>query len=175
MHIIYSHVDIDPIRKGMVMLTLLDSRRNLFVASDEEAMVARAVAAKLESIATSDGGGLGGGVHVRGEDGEIALDARAVGLIDGVLAAVGAGRAVAIVPESDELTVEQAAAFLGVGRAEFAALLADGTIPHYLVGSRCRVLKSDVVAWRRQDSVREAVLADAREVLFPEPRPFGAA
>jgi excisionase family DNA binding protein len=156
------------------MLTLLDSRRNLFVASDEEAMVARAAAAKLESIATSDGSRLEGGVHVRGGDGEIALDARAVGLIDGVLAAVGAGRAVAIVPESDELPVEQAAAFVGISRAEFAALLADDAIPHYLVGTRCRVLKSDLVAWRRRTNAREAILADAREVLFPESRPFGA-
>jgi excisionase family DNA binding protein len=159
----------------MVMLTLLDSRRNLFVASEEEATVARAAAAGLESIGTSDSGALKGGVYVRGGDGEIALDARAIGLIDGVLAAVGAGRALAIVPESDEFTVEQAAAFVGVGRDEFAALLAQDAIPHYLVGTRCRVLKSDLVAWQRQDSVRDAVLADAREVLFPEPRPFGAA
>ncbi|MDQ2080654.1 helix-turn-helix domain-containing protein [Xanthobacteraceae bacterium Astr-EGSB] len=157
------------------MLTLLDSRRNLFVASDEEAMVARAAAARLESIGTADGCIPNGGVYVRGGDGEIALDARAVGLIDGVLAAVGAGRALAIVPESDEFTVEQAAAFLGIGRDEFAALLAQDAIPHYLVGTRCRVLKSDLVAWQRQDSVRDAVLADAREVLFPEPRRFGAA
>jgi len=159
----------------MVMLTLLDSRRNLFVASEEEAMVARAAAARLESIGTSDSGASKGGVYVRDGDGEVALDARAVGLIDGVLAAVGAGRVLAIVPESDELTVERAAAFLGIGRDEFAALLAQDAIPHYLVGTRCRVLKSDLVAWQRQDSVRDAVLADAREVLFPEPRPFGAA
>jgi excisionase family DNA binding protein len=158
----------------MVMLTLLDSRRNLFVASEEEATVARAAAAKLESIGTSHNGARNGGVHVRGGDGEISLDARAVGLIDGVLAAVGAGQALAIVPESDEFTVGQAAAFLGIGRDEFSSLLADDAIPHYLVGTRCCVLKSDLVAWRSRTNAREAILADAREVLFPEARPFGA-
>jgi excisionase family DNA binding protein len=152
------------------MLTLLDSRKNLFVASQDEAMIARSALAKLKPIADA-----GTGVRMRGADGEIALDARAVGLIDDVLSVVADEKSVSIVPEHDEFTVAQAAAYLCAGRDDVAGLLAAGAVPHYLVGGQCRILKSDLVAWRRRDDARmQAVLADAREVLFPEPIPFGA-
>jgi excisionase family DNA binding protein len=152
------------------MLTLLDSRRDLLVASDDEAMIARAAAAKLKPIVDARRG-----ARLRGADGEIALDARAVGLIDDMLTAVAAGRPVSIMPEHDEFTVAQAAVFLGVGRDDVARLLATGAVPNYLVGGQCRVLKADLAVWQRRDDDRmAAVLADAREVLFPQPRPFGA-
>jgi excisionase family DNA binding protein len=152
------------------MLTLLDSRKDLFVTSDDEATIARTVARKLKPIADA-----GRGARLRGADGEVALDARAVGLIDDALSIIATGRPVSIVPEHDEFTVSQAAQFLGIGCDDVARLLADGSLPHYVVAGQCRVPKADLAAWRqRKGDAMAAILADAREVLFPEPRPFGA-
>jgi excisionase family DNA binding protein len=83
-----------------------------------------------------------------------------------VVAALHAGKAVTIAPQSMKLTTQQAADLLGVSRPTVVRLITTGALPAERIGNRHRVLLDDVLAYRKERRTRqyEALAATAIEV-----------
>ena len=97
------------------MLALLDQAREPFVASEEEALIAREATARLRPIAEAKQD-----VRLRvmeqPKDVVVPLPARALQLIVEVLSAMAERKPVSFIPLDAELTTQQAADFLNVSR-----------------------------------------------------------
>jgi excisionase family DNA binding protein len=80
-----------------------------------------------------------------------------------VVAALYAGRAVTIAPQSMTLTTQQAADLLGVSRPTIVRLINDNVLPAERIGNRHRLLLDDVLAYReaRRKRQYEALAASA--------------
>ena len=80
-----------------------------------------------------------------------------------VVAALHAGKAVTIAPQTMKLTTQQAADLLGVSRPTVVRLITDGTLPAERIGNRHRLLLDDVLTYREQRRNRqyEALAATA--------------
>lgn len=77
-----------------------------------------------------------------------------------VLAQIGNGNAVAVIPIQAELTTQQAADLLNVSRPHFIKLLERGDIQHHMAGTHRRIKAQDVLNFKaRIDQKREAALA----------------
>ncbi|MCX2932090.1 helix-turn-helix domain-containing protein [Mycobacterium sp. CVI_P3] len=72
-----------------------------------------------------------------------------------VVAALHAGKAVTIAPQTMTLTTQQAADLLGVSRPTVVRLITDGTLPAERIGNRHRLLLDDVLAYREQRRNRQ--------------------
>ncbi len=72
-----------------------------------------------------------------------------------VVAALHAGKAVTIAPQTMTLTTQQAADLLGVSRPTVVRLITDGTLPAERIGNRHRVLLDDVLTYREQRRNRQ--------------------
>ncbi len=72
-----------------------------------------------------------------------------------VVAALHAGKAVTIAPQTMKLTTQQAADLLGVSRPTVVRLITDGTLPAERIGNRHRLLLDDVLAYREQRRNRQ--------------------
>jgi excisionase family DNA binding protein len=153
------------------MLALLDQVEEPFVATDEEAVIAREAAEKLGPVALS-------GVDVRlrvnekGADIVVPLPARAVKMIVEFLVAMAERKPVSFIPHTAELTTQQAADFLNVSRPYLVGLLDKGEIAHRMVGTHRRVRMSDLIAYKaRSDQARReaiaAMVAEAQELKLP--------
>jgi excisionase family DNA binding protein len=83
-----------------------------------------------------------------------------------VVAALNAGKAVTIAPQTMKLTTQQAADLLGVSRPTVVRLITDGTLPAERIGNRHRLLLDDVLAYREQRRNRqyEALAATAVDI-----------
>jgi excisionase family DNA binding protein len=100
---------------------------------------------------------------------EITLPQDVFKLLISVLAEIGRGNAVTVMPVEAELTTQQAADFLNVSRPFLISLLGDGQIPYRKVGTRRRVKLIDILSYkRRTDEARMKVLeeltAEAQEL-----------
>ena len=75
------------------------------------------------------------------------------------------GRAISIVPVTQDLTTQQAAGLLGVSRPFFVKLLESGKIPYHLIGTHRRVYLKDLMAYKehRDRERRDALDQMARE------------
>ena len=76
------------------------------------------------------------------------LPAPAVQLLTDMLVHLGAGTAVAVIPDHAELTTQQAADFLNVSRPWIIKLIERKELPHRMVGTHRRVLFSELRAYR---------------------------
>jgi excisionase family DNA binding protein len=150
----------------MTMLPLLDSKKRLFVATEDEALIARETVARVQHIVEAKTDVT---LEIADKAGvAVTLPARVVGLIDDFLVALADRKPISIVPQVDELTTQQAADFLKVSRSHLSGLLRKGEIPHRMLGTQCRILMSDLVAYKhRCDEARKGAIA---KVLEDAPR-----
>lgn len=83
-----------------------------------------------------------------------------------VVAALHAGKAVTIAPQTMKLTTQQTADLLGVSRPTVVRLITDGTLPAERIGNRRRLLLDNVLAYREQRRNRqyEALAATAVDI-----------
>jgi excisionase family DNA binding protein len=100
---------------------------------------------------------------------EIVLPQDVFKLLISVLAEIGRGNAVTVMPVEAELTTQQAADILNVSRPYLITLLDEGQIPYRKVGTRRRVKLIDVMVYKRRiDEARMKVLeeltAEAQEL-----------
>lgn len=72
-----------------------------------------------------------------------------------VVAALHAGKAVTIAPQTMTLTTQQAADLLGVSRPTIVRLINDNVLPAERVGNRHRLLLDDVLAYREERRKRQ--------------------
>ncbi|MEU8616973.1 helix-turn-helix domain-containing protein [Streptomyces sp. NPDC048623] len=100
-------------------------------------------------------------VTVQDEDDRepLALPREAVELLASLLAHLGAGRAVSIVPSDAELTTQQAADMLNVSRPFLIGLLEAGEIQYRTVGSHRRITASSLLEYQRKDDHRRRQVA----------------
>ncbi len=83
-----------------------------------------------------------------------------------IVAALHAGKAVTIAPQTMKLTTQQAADLLGVSRPTVVRLITDGTLPAERIGNRHRLLLDDVLTYRehRRNRQYEALAATTVDI-----------
>jgi excisionase family DNA binding protein len=141
-----------------IMLALLDQKKEPFVATEAEALIAREALTKLKPLAEAKAD-----IKVRvleKTDIVVPLPARAVALIAEFLEAMAHRKPFSVIPHEAELTTTQAADFLNVSRPYLVRLLDRGEIPHRVVGLHRRVLMSDLMEYKKKsDQKRRAAIA----------------
>ncbi len=128
------------------MLALMEQAP--FVASDEEAVIAREAVSRLRPIADANQD-----VRLRvieSPDVVVPIPARALRLIADVLTYMADQTAVSFIPLDCELTTKQAADLLNVSRPHFVSLLERRELPYRMVGAHRRVKAADVLAYREK-------------------------
>uniref|UniRef100_A0AAU2VWJ8 Helix-turn-helix domain-containing protein n=1 Tax=Streptomyces sp. NBC_00008 TaxID=2903610 RepID=A0AAU2VWJ8_9ACTN len=98
----------------------------------------------------------------------LTLPREAVELLAGLLAHLGAGRGVSIVPSTAELTTQQAADILNVSRPFLIGLLDAGEIECRLVGTHRRITASSLMEYKQTDDRRRREAADELTQLGQE-------
>ncbi|WP_278314786.1 helix-turn-helix domain-containing protein [Lolliginicoccus levis] len=108
-------------------------------------------------------------ITVDGDDAApLTLPREAVELLAMVLAHLGAGRSVSVVPHNAELTTQQAADMLNVSRPFLIGLLKAGEIEYRTVGTHRRVSAAAVMDYKRQDDQKRREAADGLTRLGQE-------
>lgn len=95
-----------------------------------------------------------------GDPEPLTLPREAVELLAGMLAHLGAGRGVSVVPADAELTTQQAADMLNVSRPFLVGLLNAGEIEYRNVGTHRRIKASSLIDYKQQDDRRRLAAAD---------------
>ena len=72
-----------------------------------------------------------------------------------VVAALHAGKAVTVAPQTMTLTTQQAADLLGVSRPTVVRLIIDNVLPAERIGNRHRLLLDDVLSYREERRKRQ--------------------
>lgn len=78
---------------------------------------------------------------------QVELPPSAVKLVFAILSQMAEGNSLTLIPSHAHLTTQEAADMLNVSRPYFVKLLEEGKIPFEKVGTRRRVLASDVIAF----------------------------
>ncbi|MDX1837729.1 helix-turn-helix domain-containing protein [Legionella taurinensis] len=78
---------------------------------------------------------------------QVELPPSAVKLVFAILSEMAQGNSLTLIPSHAHLTTQEAADMLNVSRPYFVKLLEEGKIPFEKVGTRRRVLASDVMAF----------------------------
>jgi len=83
-----------------------------------------------------------------------------------IVAALYAGKAVTVAPQTMKLTTQQAADLLGVSRPTVVRLINDGALAAERIGNRHRLLLDDVLTYRDERRARqyEALAATAVDI-----------
>ena len=108
----------------------------------------------------------GGTPALIGADGEkVELPEAVYRLLKDIVRNMQLGRAIVLIPESQQLTTQRAADLLGVSRPYLIKLLESGELPYHKAGSHRRIYLRDLIAYKkRRDAERkEALNRIARE------------
>ena len=110
-----------------------------------------------------------GKARLVGKGGEPALELpdAVYSLLLRILEGMQAGKAISIVPITQDLTTQQAASLLGVSRPFLVKLLEAGKIPFHMTGTHRRVYLKDLMAYKDQRD-RERLDAINRMAQFEE-------
>ncbi|MER6782621.1 MULTISPECIES: helix-turn-helix domain-containing protein [unclassified Streptomyces] len=103
-----------------------------------------------------------------GDPEPLTLPREAVELLAGMLAHLGAGRGVSVVPADAELTTQQAADMLNVSRPFLVGLLNADEIEYRNVGTHRRIKASSLIEYKQQDDQRRRAVADELTQLSQE-------
>jgi excisionase family DNA binding protein len=120
----------------------LPSEQDVRVASQSSRMLAACI-----------GQGESARLKVIHGDQEFEVPVIALPMLVEILAQIGRGNAVSIVPIHAELTTQQAADFLNVSRPFVVQLLESGALAHRKVGSHRRVQYKDLLTYREQSTI----------------------
>lgn len=103
-----------------------------------------------------------------GADGErVRLPDTVYRLLKEIVRNMQLGRAIALVPENQQLTTQRAANLLGVSRPYLIKLLEAGELPYHKAGSHRRIYLKDLRAYqRRRDAERKAALDQIAKEAF---------
>jgi excisionase family DNA binding protein len=95
-----------------------------------------------------------------GPDGEqVPLPAEVYGVLINVVQAMREEKAISVLPQTQRLTTQEAADFLGISRPTFVKLLERGEIPFEQPGRHRRVFLSDLFAYLVAAAIREGAQA----------------
>ena len=100
---------------------------------------------------------------------DIVVPVRALRLLVDILAQMGEGRGVTVLPIKAELTTQQAADFLNVSRPYFISMLERAELPFRKVGKHRRIYLEDLLkhraeARRRQEAALDELAKQAQEL-----------
>ena len=119
--------------------------------SEADAMLARESARRLAlQLAKANGAMRLRIVEPDGTSETVRIPTAAFRLLVTILAEMGSGNAVRLIPHHAELTTQEAAELLNVSRPYLVRLLDEGRIPFHRVGTHRRVLFRDVMAYRAE-------------------------
>jgi excisionase family DNA binding protein len=110
-------------------------------------------------------------VTINGEfagDDALVVPREAAVLLAQVLGYLASGEGVTVMPESAELTTQQAAGFLSVSRPYLIKLLESGEIPFRLVGTHRRIRFRDLRGYKNRDDLERRRAADELTQLSQE-------
>ncbi len=102
-------------------------------------------------------------VTIRGElagDDSLVVPREATVLLAKILGFLASGEGVNVMPDSAELTTQQAAEFLNVSRPYLIKLLESGEIPYRLVGTHRRIRFRDLDEYKSRDDLKRRRAAD---------------
>lgn len=102
-------------------------------------------------------------VTIQGElagDDALVVPRSAAVLLAQILAMLANGEGVQVIPDTAELTTQQAAEFLNVSRPHLIKLLESGEIPYRRVGTHRRVRFQDLREYKRRDDATRRATAD---------------
>nr|WP_309690793.1 helix-turn-helix domain-containing protein [Armatimonas sp.] len=136
------------------MPTLLDPITKPVAPNDTETASARQLARRLKGHETDT-------LHVRVEGVEgvdMLISGTALRLFVQVLEAMGKGHAVTVLSAQQELTPQQAAAFLGMSRTLLTSLLDRREIAFRYVGTHRRIRFDDLLAFHTEQERRHKAL-----------------
>ena len=128
---------------------------------DRDAELAQRAARRIGEYLTTHPGA--DPVTINGElagDDALVVPREAAVLLAQVLGYLASGEGVTIMPESAELTTQQAAEFLNVSRPYLIKLLETGKIPFRLVGTHRRVRFRDLREYKNRDDLERRRAAD---------------
>ena len=128
---------------------------------DRDAELAQRAARRIGEYLTTHPGV--GRVTINGElagDDALVVPREAAVLLAQVLGYLASGEGVTVMPESAELTTQQAAEFLNVSRPYLIKLLETGKIPFRLVGTHRRVRFRDLREYKNRDDLERRRAAD---------------
>jgi excisionase family DNA binding protein len=110
-------------------------------------------------------------VRIRGElagDDALVVPRTAAVVFAQILALLATGQGVEVIPDSAELTTQQAADFLNVSRPYLIRLLEADEIPYRKVGTHRRIRFEDLREYRRRDDLKRRQAADGLTQLSEE-------
>lgn len=109
-----------------------------------------------------------GSAALVGTDGErVRLPDAVYRLLKEIVRNMQLGRAIALVPENQQLTTQRAANLLGVSRPYLIKLLEAGELPYHKAGSHRRIYLKDLRDFqRRRDVERKAALDQIAKEAF---------
>jgi excisionase family DNA binding protein len=144
-------------------------RTNKETRGDPNAELAQRAARRIGEYLTTHPGAAP--VTIQGElagDDALVVPREAAVLLAKVLGYLATGEGVTVMPDSAELTTQQAAEFLNVSRPYLIKLLEAERIPYRLVGTHRRIRFKDLRDYKNRDDLQRRRAADELTQLSQE-------